>query len=147
MRGKILLAYLAEEERDQLIKKAKMIKITPKTITDPKELIQVLKKIRAVGYHYSEGEYINGAWGLGAPILNHRGGAEGAIVISGAIAPGRRPIISKMVKVLCQTTQAISQEMGYLNKQAPNHLMSRSPKSGAADIITAKRNISPEHEG
>ncbi|OGP45726.1 MAG: hypothetical protein A3K30_01630 [Deltaproteobacteria bacterium RBG_13_51_10] len=111
--GKVLLAFLGDSEINDLLNRIQLFKITPRTVADRRKLLKQLADIRARGYHYSQGEYVPGAWGLGAPILNAHGTAEAAIVISGVLQGGRPPI-HELTKILLEATQNISEKLGYI---------------------------------
>lgn len=113
--GKSLLAFLGKTEIDDLMNRIQLVKITPRTIADRRKLLKQLAEIRARGYHYSQGEYVPGAWGLGAPILNSHGTAEAAIIISGVLQSGK-PRIDELVGKLLEATQDISGKLGYVNQ-------------------------------
>jgi hypothetical protein len=58
---------------------------------------------------------VPGAWGLGAPILNAKGIAEAAIVISGVLQESKPPI-GELAEQLLEATCNISKKLGYLNQ-------------------------------
>lgn len=71
--GKVLMAYLNEEEQDSIIKEVGLPKFTENTITDPKRLKVELKKIREDGFAVSDGEVHQGVRAIAAPIFNSKG--------------------------------------------------------------------------
>jgi DNA-binding IclR family transcriptional regulator len=114
--GKVLLAFLGDIEISDVLNRIQNGKITPSlTIADRQKLLKQLSDIRARGYHYSQGEYVPGAWGLGAPILNSHGMAEAAIVISGVLQGGKPPI-DELTEQLLEATWNISGKLGYVNQ-------------------------------
>ena len=127
--GKVLLAFLGDIEINDILNRIQHGKITPcLTIADRQKLLKQLSDIRARGCHYSQGEYVPGAWGLGAPILNAHGMAEAAIVISGVLQGGKPPI-DELTEQLLEATWNISGKLGYVN-QANNgkEEMNRFPR-------------------
>ena len=80
--GKVLLAYLDESERDEIIDRIEFTKFSGTTITDPRKLKEELRKIRAQGYAESDGEVIRKTYGIGAPILSQSGKTLAALSIS-----------------------------------------------------------------
>ena len=116
--GKVLLAFLGDSEINDLLNKIQLFKITPRTVADRRKLLKQLADIRARGYHYSQGEYVPGAWGVGAPILNAHGTAEAAIVISGVLQGGK-PQIAKLARQVLEATQDISRKLGYIPLAKP----------------------------
>lgn len=112
--GKVLLAFLGDKEINDILNRIQLRKIPPPYIVDRQELLKQLSDIRTRGWHYSQGEYVPGAWGLGAPILNANGIAEAAIVFSGVLQESK-PSIGKLKKQLLEATCNISLKLGYLN--------------------------------
>jgi DNA-binding IclR family transcriptional regulator len=114
--GKVLLAFLGDRKINDILNRIQLRKIPPSlTIVDRQKLLKQLSDIRARGWHYSQGEYVPGAWGLGAPILNAKGIAEAAIVISGVLQEGNPPI-DKLSEQLLEATWNISEKLGYVNQ-------------------------------
>jgi IclR family transcriptional regulator, KDG regulon repressor len=114
--GKVLLAFLGDAEINSILNKIKLGKISPtSTIDERQKLLKELSGIRARGFHYSEGEYVPGAWGLGAPILNAHGMVEAAIVISGVLQ-GSKPPIDELAEQLLEATGSISGKLGYVHQ-------------------------------
>jgi len=112
--GKVLLAYLNDAELNNLVSTMQLVKITPHTVTDRRKLLRQLAEIRTRGYHYSQEEYIPGAWGLGSPILNAHGGAEAAMVISGVLR-GDKPPVNDLAEQLLEAVRNISEKLGYVS--------------------------------
>jgi DNA-binding IclR family transcriptional regulator len=114
--GKVLLAFLGDRKINDILNRIQLRKIPPfLTIVDRQKLLKQLSDIRARGWHYSQGEYVPGAWGLGAPILNAKGIAEAAIVISGVLQESKPPI-GELTEQLLEATCNISKKLGYLNQ-------------------------------
>lgn len=111
--GKVLLAYLNESELNHLLAKIRLIKITPKTVTDRSKLLMQLSEIRNHGYCYTEEEHNPGVWGIGAPLLNAHGTAEAVMTISGVLDLKCKPRIVDYLKPLLEATQNISKKLGF----------------------------------
>jgi DNA-binding IclR family transcriptional regulator len=67
--GKVLVAYLSEEEQDQLISQSILRTYTPHTITDPKILLDELKQVRQQGFAISLGELEDHNNAVSVPII------------------------------------------------------------------------------
>ena len=100
--GKVLLAYLGPEEQDRVIRRGLAV-FSDTTITDPRELKKELKKIKLQGYAESDGEVIQGSYGVGAPIFYRGGNAVAALSISG---PSHRLASKKEATIRLVTTKA-----------------------------------------
>lgn len=116
MLGQLLMAYLSESEVDRLLGKYPLIAFTNKSITDPKVFKKRLKKIREHGSFVDEEEAIEGITGVAAPLRDFTGNVVAAIgagfISSSVDGKGVRNIQSEVLK----TAQAISQELGHLER-------------------------------
>jgi DNA-binding IclR family transcriptional regulator len=66
--GKVLLAYLPHQELHQYLAQTRLERFTAATITDPEQLLEELKRIRAEGISYDRGEHGSSIWCLAAPV-------------------------------------------------------------------------------
>jgi DNA-binding IclR family transcriptional regulator len=80
--GKVLLAWLDEEEREALLAAALRAK-TARTITDREALRSELATVRSRGYAVAEQELEEGLTGVAAPVRDPSGAVLAAISISG----------------------------------------------------------------
>jgi DNA-binding IclR family transcriptional regulator len=110
---RLLLAYMDEHEREEVLRKIKLLPFTDATITDPDRLRELLKEIREKGYSVSYGEYVKGTLGMSVPIRNHTGRVVASLTIA---IPGdnfsearTRKIIEKQKRV----ADEISRRCGY----------------------------------
>lgn len=111
--GRVLLAGLSDAEVNNLLNEIKLVKFTPYTITDRREIMKQLADIRKRGYHLTQQQYQLGAWGLGAPILDSLGKTQAALIIAGVISE-EKPQVAALKKYLLEATQNISKNLGYL---------------------------------
>ncbi len=111
--GKVLLAGLSDAEVSNLLNEIKLVKLTPYTITDRREIMKQITDIRKRGYNLTQQEYQLGVWGLGAPILDSLGKAQAALVMVGVISE-EKPQVAVLKKCLLEATQDISKKLGYL---------------------------------
>ena len=81
--GKVILAYLSEEDLQTFIKNHKFKKYTGNTITEKKELLLQLESIRERGYGFCDEESIPGLRAIAAPIQWADGTLLGVLSISG----------------------------------------------------------------
>lgn len=110
--GKVLLAYLTPEERDQILPDT-LPRHTDKTITDRAVLERTLEQVRQQGYATAHGELEEGLSAAAAPIRDHTGRVVATVSISGPtyrIGPGR---IEKYVALLGETAHKISVHVGW----------------------------------
>lgn len=84
--GKSLLAYLPEPELHAIVDKLPLIKLTPKTITQKKHLLEHLSRVREQGIAVDVEENVTGVVCVAAPIFDPEGRALASISISGPAA-------------------------------------------------------------
>ncbi|MFD1711114.1 helix-turn-helix domain-containing protein [Ottowia sp. GY511] len=80
--GKVLLAGLSDTLFDAYLDSAELTSLTPRTVTDKKQLREVIAQARAQGYVWSDGQYDESICGLAVPIRNVSGETTAAINVS-----------------------------------------------------------------
>ncbi|HBY06884.1 MAG TPA: IclR family transcriptional regulator [Chloroflexi bacterium] len=110
--GKLFLAYLPPDKLNAILSNP-MPAHTPKTITSPDKLRAELETIRQRGYSFDEGELEDGIRAVAAPIRNHRGEIIATISIPGPVNRITPERIPEILASLVQTTQAISNRLGW----------------------------------
>lgn len=111
--GKIFLAYLSENDREELIANLNFKQFTQNTITDlnilRKELDQILKK----GYAIDNEEHNQGIMCVGAPIKDYDGNVNIAISIIGLASNIKSKGVHRLGNIIKETALQISQKMNY----------------------------------
>jgi DNA-binding IclR family transcriptional regulator len=111
--GKVLMAYLPEEDWDRIIVKEGLKRYTPNTITNIDELKAQLREIKKEGYALSDKELYEEVRAVSAPILNASGEVIAALSIAGPVYRiGKRKLLS-LGKLNIQYAQKISNQLGY----------------------------------
>lgn len=108
--GKVLLAFMPQQERDELLRETKFRPARPKAIQDRKTLLQRLDQIRKDGYDLSREELTDGAFGLAAPILDQGRCAVAAISVSGPkfrLGADRVPRLKDEVLAACSKASEV----------------------------------------
>ncbi len=111
--GKVLLAYLSEEELEKIICEKGLHSYTPNTITDRDILINELKTIKEQNLAYSIEEYQLGVVGVAAPIKNHLGQVVSSVSISGSSMIMQPYLINNYASDIKEAAANISQKLGY----------------------------------
>ena len=73
--GKVMLAFMPEAERDEVIAGMKFERFQPWTISNRKDFLKCLDDVRKKGWAVDAGEHLEGHHCLGAPILDAEGNA------------------------------------------------------------------------
>jgi DNA-binding IclR family transcriptional regulator len=116
--GKVLLADLAGEELDKLIKGKSLTKRTENTITDPLQLTEHLKMVRTQGYAIDDQENERGVRCVAAPICNEMGKVVAAISISvPAFRVTKKVIQESLKKEVMETALKISKRLGFRERR------------------------------
>lgn len=81
--GRLLLAWMSESEREQLLGAGPYEAYTPKTITDPAALSRELGQVRTRGYAVARDDYYHGLLAIGVPLI-HQAGSQplGSLVLT-----------------------------------------------------------------
>lgn len=109
--GKLLLAYMDDDERRQLLDQLPLTKVTESTITDRTSLEAELEAVRRRGHAVSRGERAPGVAAMSAPIF----GGDGRILAAlSAIGPDTRLTDAAMARIrpaLLGAAQEITQQV------------------------------------
>ncbi|OOG53218.1 hypothetical protein B0E49_12235 [Polaromonas sp. C04] len=68
--GRLLLAWMPESEREQLLGAGPYEAYTPKTITDPSALSREFGRVRMRGYAVARDDYNHGLLAIGVPLIH-----------------------------------------------------------------------------
>ncbi|MCL6639090.1 MAG: IclR family transcriptional regulator [Firmicutes bacterium] len=111
--GKVLLAYLPEEEILRILNKRQMRQYTVNTLTDVNNMLAHLAKVRNQGYAISAEELAEGLRSVAAPVFDHTGRVIAALSIIGPTSRMTLERIARLVTVLKEASQSISTRLGY----------------------------------
>lgn len=120
--GKAVLAFSPPSSLASLFESAKFPALTNRTITQPRELMEELQRVRQRGYAFDREESRLSAFCVGAPILDAEGFAVAGLSISG---PSSRfnPIKDKrVVSVLLEAARQISRSFSDVQKMPARRL-------------------------
>ncbi len=111
--GKAILANMNPEETDAILTGYEFISVTPKTITNLKDFLVELERVRESGYAIDEEENELGGRCLAAPVFNNDGVPVAAVSISVPIQRLPREKIIEYGTKIKETTLVISRNLGY----------------------------------
>jgi len=110
--GKSVLAFLKEDELENILNDFTLTRFTDKTITSMKHLRKELKAIKKTGFAFCDREYDKYLRAIGAPIIGMGPKVIGAVVL---VAPSNRIRIKEVSyfgNMVKETGLKISSEMG-----------------------------------
>jgi len=119
--GKVILAFLPESVREEIITKTPLAALTERTIVEPELLRLELEKIRQEGYAVSYGEWILDASGIAAPIFDRNGDILAALTISGPTQRFQGNVLPNYIEKVNRVARLISSGMGYRGRKGDEH--------------------------
>lgn len=110
--GKIFLANLPEQRREEILSQLDLVPITPKTITDINTLKKQLELFAEMGYSIDNEENEEGLICVAAPVFGADHTIQAAISVAG---PKERMLKHKkhIVERLLKTSKEIAESIGY----------------------------------
>src|SRR5262245_44190252 len=112
--GKILLAYLPQDEREAILDELELRRRGPNTLTGRTTLLTELKHLRAAGLAINNEELAYGLRSIAAPVLSQSGAIAAAInlaVHSSMISMAE--LVERLGRPLQRTAEEISAHIGY----------------------------------
>lgn len=112
--GKILLAYLPQQERDSLLDELELRQRGPNTLTERGMLLAELERVREAGLAINNEELAYGLRSIAAPVLSQSGAIAAAInlaVHSSMIS--MKQLVERLGRPLKRTAAEISAHIGY----------------------------------
>jgi DNA-binding IclR family transcriptional regulator len=111
--AKVILAFMTEAEREQILSTTQFRQYTDRTITDPRVLRTLLAGIRADGYYVGPPDLDPGITGIAGPVLDHRGAVAGALAVSAPVSRMTDAVIPALVRVIRDACRKTSCQLGY----------------------------------
>jgi len=111
--GKVILAYLPDEQREHVLATVKFRRYTPRTVIDPDLLRPVLEEIRAAGYQVSALDLDDDAIGVAAPLFDHDGAIVGAFSLAGPSSRISEHDLQNLVAAVRTAAAEVSRKLGY----------------------------------
>jgi IclR family pca regulon transcriptional regulator len=106
--GRVLLAGLPEEQREARVAAMKLEALTPRTITDPAELLDTLSQVRRQGFALVDEELQLGLMSLAVPIKDRSGRVMAAINVS---SPAQRQSAAEMQASCLPALQSVAERI------------------------------------
>jgi len=111
--GKILLAYLPEQEQDRILGSCDLVKFTEATCVDKQLIKRHLAIVRTRGYSTDEGETHEDLNCVAAPIRNNHGDVVAAFNITDDKSRTSREKLLKLAPYLQEKALFVSRQLGY----------------------------------
>jgi len=116
--GRVLLAFQDEGWRREYLKTADLRAMTDKTVTDRRQLVKIIERIRTIGHGETIGEVTPDVAGFAAPIFEPNGQVNAAVIIAAPIERGRA-VAERLTGIVIQIAAQLSQALGYRAERLP----------------------------
>lgn len=114
--GKVMLAFMPDAERDEIIAGMTFERFQPWTISNRVDFLRCLNEVHAQGYAVDLGEHLEGHHCLGAAILDADGVATASLWITG---PSQRLSEARMLSLTSTVKAAAQMVTDALNPYSP----------------------------
>ena len=111
--GKVMLAYMPEQEREQVLQQLDLKRMTANTAGSLQELQTELQRVRKNGYACDLEEHELHIRCIAAPIRNHEGAVQSSLSITAPLV--RMPVarLRQLAPLIQEAGQRMSTELGY----------------------------------
>jgi len=106
--GKVLLAFLPEQQRTELLRDLVLTRRTSETIVSKAKLMAQLLDVRRQGYATAEEEEYSGVRSLGAPIYDSAREVRAAVALNGNVTESAWNDMAALVKLIQEAAAEIS---------------------------------------
>ncbi len=112
--GKVLLAHLEEEELKTFLRRVKLKRCTPNTITTTAALRAELEKVRRSGHAVDNAENESEVMSVAAPVRDQNGKVVAAVSIAGPVyRMSEKGVMQKFAPAVIRAAEVISRRLGY----------------------------------
>lgn len=111
--GKVMLAYMPQEEHDRVVPELQVKRLTPNTVGNLQELETELYRVRKNGYACDMEEHEMHIRCIAAPIWDHTGSVQSSLSITAPLV--RMPVnrLRQLAPLIQAAGLQISRELGY----------------------------------
>lgn len=109
--AKLFLAFLGADEQETYLKRVRLQAFTKQTITSPRRLREVLRKIQAQGYSTSDGDLDPGVAAVAFPIRDHTHQVVGAIGLAWPISREDPTKVYRYHELVSEAARVITAEL------------------------------------
>ncbi|MDP3893360.1 IclR family transcriptional regulator [Nocardioides sp.] len=119
--GKVLLAFMSDEQCNAILDEAGLQEFTEHTITSRKALLEQLRQVRVDGFATAIEEYETGLNAAAVPVRDHTGAVVAALSAAGPAYRMDEANIKAQLTDLEAAGAQISRRMGYLDRVPAQH--------------------------
>jgi len=120
--GRAILAGLPDELAKELLGPGPLARVTPNTICDTGELLEMASKDRIRGYTVSIEERVSGGASVAAPFFDHTGRCRGSVVFTSPLTRLDRDRLPEIGEAVGSAARTLSDRLGWVAGSGPNSL-------------------------
>ncbi|MFY9528298.1 MAG: IclR family transcriptional regulator [Candidatus Acidiferrales bacterium] len=124
--GKVLLAYMMESERSEILKQLELKRFTDNTIGSLQELQTQLERVRKNEYACDLEEHEAHIRCIAAPIWDHMGAVNASLSITGPAVRMAVPRLRNLAALIQDAGKRISRELGFDGSRQASETPARS---------------------
>lgn len=110
--GKLLLAYLDDDELDKILATTGPITLSHGSFVDERSLRSILLKVREIGYAIDDGDFVEGVRAVSAPIKAHTGKVIAALTAAGSSVRMTDDRMPEIIRQVVEAAERVSFELG-----------------------------------
>jgi DNA-binding IclR family transcriptional regulator len=114
--GRVLLSQIKEEKAKEIIQKKGLVRYTSKTVTDHRQFLREIEKVKGKGYATDDEEYIAGVRAVAAPLFFASPGPAALWVVGFASTLDDQKI-KTVIREIQETVKEINQSLGPTHKE------------------------------
>jgi IclR family acetate operon transcriptional repressor len=135
--GKVLLAYMPEAERDEILRQMEPRRLTPNTIASRQELEQHLHRVRKAGHAFDLEEHEPHIRCVAAPIWDHTGAVNASLSLTAPAVRMAVPRLRQLAPLIQEAGLRISRDLGYQGSEiGPSRPVLERPASRVAEPLS-----------
>ena len=119
--GRVLLAFQDEAWRGEYLQSTDLRAMTPRSVTDRKQLTRIIEQVRETGVAVTIGEVTPEVAGFSAPIFEPGGRVNAALIIAAPIERGRAAA-ADLQRLVMELAANISRALGYRAGPEPREM-------------------------
>ncbi len=141
--GRLFLARLDDEGLSRYLRAARRPAFTRHTVTDPRRLLSIIRRVRAQGYAVTSQEYVLHVVGAAVPVVGKDGTFFGAVSIAApAVRTGKakmRRLVPALKNAATRLAEALSQQPSTLAASTGTRRRRRSSLNPSREDIRSAR--------
>jgi DNA-binding IclR family transcriptional regulator len=110
--GMVLMGDMSDQDILRLLKRERPRQLTPRTVTDPQEILKLVHKARTDGYCVLSQQTDDGVGVIAFPIHDHLGAVPAGIVVSGPMHRWNAKTIMPHLKRMKAIVDGVSSQLG-----------------------------------